>query len=376
MPGDFIASEELETIANLLSVHFEHPSIAAVKSIAVPIVQASRDIGLSWSGSFLGYHALVYYEGFRAPPAGAHFSSEWGLMRAMQGSKGDWREYTAEDIEAEIKRRSREPDLTKLYTLSEKAGQALKKAKPEIVSILEVEAAGGNDAIVNGALAEAKEIRVFTVDEYSQAMVPSGQKMSRDSTAISQGIWVGPHLRWQAQILAVESAFEGCGKLAEICKRVSSHLFRKGKRKMSAKAIGTNVFIGHGRSTAWRDLKDFIHERLKLPYDEFNRVPVAGITNISRLTEMLEAASIAFVVMTGEDEQADGGLHARMNVIHEVGLFQGKLGFTKAIVLLEETCKEFSNIQGLGQIRFPTGNIKAVFDDIRRVLEREGVIKE
>ncbi len=59
---------------------------------------------------------------------------------------------------------------------------------------------------------------------------------------------------------------------------------------------------------------------------------------------------------------------ARMNVIHEVGLFQGRLGFTKAIVLLEEGCEEFSNIQGLGQVRFPRGNITAAFEEVRAVL--------
>ena len=139
--------------------------------------------------------------------------------------------------------------------------------------------------------------------------------------------------------------------------------------------IGTNVFIGHGRSAVWRDLKDFIQDRLRLPWDEFNRVPVAGITNIARLSEMLDSAAYAFVVMTAEDDLADGTTQARMNVIHEVGLFQGRLGFTKAIVLLEEGCQEFSNIQGLGQIRFPKGNIAAKFEEIRLVLEREGVIE-
>ena len=79
--------------------------------------------------------------------------------------------------------------------------------------------------------------------------------------------------------------------------------------------------------------------------------------------------------MTAEDEQADGTLHPRMNVIHEVGLFQGKLGSKKAIVLLEDECEEFSNIHGLVQIRFPKGNIKAAFEDIRQVLEREGILK-
>jgi predicted nucleotide-binding protein len=87
---------------------------------------------------------------------------------------------------------------------------------------------------------------------------------------------------------------------------------------------------------------------------------------------MLDAAAVAFIVMTAEDEMADGKIQARMNVIHEAGLFQGCLGFTKAILLLEIGYEEFSNVQGLGQIRFPTGNLAASFDQVRQVLEREG----
>jgi predicted nucleotide-binding protein len=121
-------------------------------------------------------------------------------------------------------------------------------------------------------------------------------------------------------------------------------------------------------------LKDFINERLKLPWEEFNRVPIAGLANVARLSEMLDSAAIAFLIMTGEDEQTDGSLHARMNVVHEAGLFQGRLGFARAIILLEEGCKEFSNIHGLGQLRFPKGNIKAAFEDIRLILEREKMV--
>ena len=103
---------------------------------------------------------------------------------------------------------------------------------------------------------------------------------------------------------------------------------------------------------------------------------MAGITNIARLSEMLDAAAIAFLVMTAEDEMADGETQARMNVVHEAGLFQGRIGFTRAIVLLEEGCKSFSNIDGLGQVRFPKEDISAKFEEIRRVLEREGLIEE
>lgn len=73
---------------------------------------------------------------------------------------------------------------------------------------------------------------------------------------------------------------------------------------------------------------------------------------------------------------ANGEMQARMNVIDEVGLFQGRLGFERAVILLEEDCKEFSNIEGLGQIRFRRNDIRAKFDEIRRVLEREGIIQK
>jgi predicted nucleotide-binding protein len=142
----------------------------------------------------------------------------------------------------------------------------------------------------------------------------------------------------------------------------------------SVQSGGRRVFIGHGGSLIWKDLKDFIQDRLKLPWEEFNRVPAAGLTTTARLSEMLDTAGMAFLVMTGEDERADGALLARMNVVHEAGLFQGRLGFKRAIVLLEQGCEEFSNIHGLGQLRFPKGNIASIFEKIREVLEREGLL--
>jgi len=136
---------------------------------------------------------------------------------------------------------------------------------------------------------------------------------------------------------------------------------------------GKRVFIGHGRSPLWRELKDFISDRLGLLWDEFNREATAGYTTSERLQTMMSQAAFAFLIMTAEEERADATLHARPNVIHEVGLFQGHLGLRRAIVLLEDGCSEFSNIIGLSQIRFPTGDIAARFEEIRRVLEREGI---
>ena len=139
------------------------------------------------------------------------------------------------------------------------------------------------------------------------------------------------------------------------------------------KPNGRNIVIGHGRSPLWRELKDFLKDRLCLAAEEFNSVSVAGIPTVARLTEMLDGAAFAFLIMTAEDQQLDGKTRARENVVHEAGLFQGRLGFARAIILLEEGCEEFSNIHGLGQIRFPKGNVAAKFEEIRLVLEREGV---
>ena len=90
---------------------------------------------------------------------------------------------------------------------------------------------------------------------------------------------------------------------------------------------------------------------------------------------MLDEATFAFLVMTAEDEQPDGTKRARENVIHEIGLFQGRLGFRKAIVMLEHGCNEFSNLAGVGEIRFGKGDIESRFEEVRRTLEREKVIK-
>jgi len=141
-----------------------------------------------------------------------------------------------------------------------------------------------------------------------------------------------------------------------------------------AEIVDRRVFIGHGRSETWRVLKDFISDKLRLPYEEFNRQSAAGYSTKERLEQMLNSSAFAFLVMTGDDEHADGKRHARENVVHEIGLFQGRHGFEKAIVLLEDGCEEFSNIRGVTQIRFPRGNILAASEDIRDVLVREGLL--
>ena len=131
------------------------------------------------------------------------------------------------------------------------------------------------------------------------------------------------------------------------------------------------VFIGHGRSLAWRELKDHLHEKHKIKIEAYECGARAGHAIRDVLKEMMTKSSFAILVLTGEDEQSDGLMRARQNVIHEAGIFQGRLGFARAILLLEEGVEEFSNVQGVQSIRFSKNNIKETFGEVLATLRRE-----
>ena len=369
-------SDELNELGQELDLYAQKFEVEKYQKIKNQIVKAANEVGKAWSGSWFGYHSCIYYVGLKTPPPSAHFSIEWGLYDAFSNeTSGDWREYDFDFVYNEILKRANSPDLLEIKNLSEETKQKLNNRQSEILSILETLLKSNDDNFLNKLLDNVEQIKVYSERDFIDAMSPSGKLFSRDSLALSQGLKPPPHICVLAEVEAIFSAKEACEKLAKIAPKAASHLRRVSKNKSREERIGTNIFIGHGQSKEWKELKDFIQDRLQLPWDEFNRKPIAGITNIARLSEMLDSAAFAFLVMTAEDEQADGSLQARMNVIHEAGLFQGRLGFNRAIVLLEEGCEEFSNIQGLGQIRFPKGNIKAVFEEIREVLERENIIE-
>ena len=175
----------------------------------------------------------------------------------------------------------------------------------------------------------------------------------------------------EAAIAAALAAYGNAPSTAdlrdEIVKGIRPHLIPL------SNLLPNKIFIGHGHSPVWREFKDFLQDNLSLPWEEFNRIPQAGIWTGERLSEMLESACFAFLIMTGEDER-NGELHARENVVHEVGLFQGKLGFRRSIILLEDGCEGFSNIHGLTCIIFPKNKISAVYEEVRRTLQREKII--
>lgn len=338
--------------------------------------EVANRVGKAWSQSWLGYQSRIYYRDLEPPPPGAHFSSEWGLKELYTtGTRGDWVEFPEDVVENEIERRAGNPDTSKMEQAADKGRAFVEHKRDDVASILRNVLRSNDDPFLAKLLEETEAIKPPTRNEFIRFLQPSGQMISRDMIAISQGLWTPPHISVLATVAHCRLPKKGAEKLAAVVRRAFSHIERTEKQAAKFDRIGTNVFIGHGRSKEWKELKDFINDRMRLPWDEFNRIAVAGISNTDRLSAMLDAAAIAFLIFTAEDERADGQFQARMNVVHEAGLFQGRLGYNRAIVMLEEGCAEFSNIAGLGQIRFPKGNIRAAFHDVQLVLEREGLIE-
>ena len=131
------------------------------------------------------------------------------------------------------------------------------------------------------------------------------------------------------------------------------------------------IFIGHGRSLLWRELKDHLQDQHCYDVVAYEVGARAGHGIRDILEDMLDKSTFAILVMTGEDETTNGAIQPRLNVVHETGLFQGSLGFSRAIMMLEEGTQEFSNIHGICQIRFSKGNIRETFGDVLASIRRE-----
>ncbi len=369
---------ELRGIGEQLQEHAEQADTPSVNEPLDRLERAASEIGKAWSGSSFGFHARVYYAGLTPPPPGAHFSSEWGFEGVFQGTTGDWREFVHDEIVDTIRDRAGRPDIREAELVSEAARRAFDQAQADAASLIRAFLATRPDGFLESMADQIENKVALTKSQAMKAQLPvGGSFMSRDSVALMQGLHVAPHQEVLAEVVALRSPITACADLQTLIVRASVHIERlEALPSVHPPAQGEAIFIGHGRSPAWRELKDFIQDRLHLPWAEFNRVPVAGISTITRLSQLLDGAGIAFLILTAEDETLEGETLARQNVVHEAGLFQGRLGFERAIVLLEEGCSEFSNIHGLGQIRFAPGNIAGTFEEVRRVLEREGFLEE
>ncbi len=322
-------------------------------------------------------HENVYYEDFQPCPAGKTYTKP-GYIPGTREPSGDpsWRRYRPTKVIDRILEGTDQSDIETLTEVAEECKQLFNDKRMEVCSRLEITNDRHSSGVLDDLLSRTWELSIKSAQDFEiskKPSQPSGNLIDGTLFRIPEDA-TPPQIEMLAKILWIRDTKDKVKKLTEIITKVTDHMKRVNQTGSKTNPMGEKIFIGHGRSSVWLELEKFLKDRLIQQVDEFNRVPTAGITNIDRLSKMLDQAKFAFLVMTAEDEQADGTMYARMNVIHEAGLFQGRLGFDRAIVLLEEGCEDFTNIEGLGQIRFPKGDIAARFEEIRRLLEERNIV--
>ena len=146
--------------------------------------------------------------------------------------------------------------------------------------------------------------------------------------------------------------------------RANSELSIPTQEKISKR----KVYISHGRAADWREVQAFIEKDIGIDTLELAQEPNQGRTILTKLLETSDVCDSAVIVMTGDDQDAEGQARARENVIHEIGFFQGKYGPSCVCLLHEEGVSIPSNFQGLVYAPFPHGLVSASFGVLQREL--------
>jgi sugar/nucleoside kinase (ribokinase family) len=139
-------------------------------------------------------------------------------------------------------------------------------------------------------------------------------------------------------------------------------------------ALPRGVFIAHGTSPEWLAVQRFIEEQFELPVYSFESSSWSGHQVAEALTDYMDRCSLAICVLTADDFTGDGRRFARQNVIHEVGLFQGRHGFDRVLVLAEDGCDFVPPAAKPYTIPFPPLGIERTFyrlAEMIRLLSRE-----
>jgi len=132
------------------------------------------------------------------------------------------------------------------------------------------------------------------------------------------------------------------------------------------------IFLGHGRNPIWNRVLRFLKDELSMEVIAFETESRASSHIVDVLTDFLDECNFAVIVMTADDETTEGKTRSRQNVIHEIGLFQGRHGFDRVLIFQQEGVEEFSNIAGLQTIRFKE-KPEDGFYELQRALKRHTV---
>jgi sugar/nucleoside kinase (ribokinase family) len=139
----------------------------------------------------------------------------------------------------------------------------------------------------------------------------------------------------------------------------------------SGETVPKAVFISHGRSPQWLAVKEFVSTELNFSSIAFDGGAWSGKSVTEALSRYLDQCSFAVCVLTAEDITDDVPEWARQNVVHEVGLFQGRYGASRVVLLVEDGCGFVPAAASDHIIKFPNQSIESTFWRLRALIRAE-----
>jgi len=217
----------------------------------------------------------MYYRKFARPPLNEQFNAEWGLTHPLgHYPHTNWVEVSFEQVESYVFSQSGDPDQKSITDASTRALATFQSMKGRLHSLLSIMSEKHpSDDILKELLKETGDLYVASESEIIEQLTPKHQFMTRDMKAVSQGSMTAPHLKLWAWAEFRRLPFASLQNLADIAERATDHLTTAeavGRTSTASEGAEKRVFIGHGRSVLWKDLREFLQTRLGLEYEEFN----------------------------------------------------------------------------------------------------------
>lgn len=187
---------------------------------------ACREMGEASSGSWVGWHARMYYAGYQEPSVEASWDAEWG---GVYGIPDGWRERSGSEIQDEVERRAGIP-LSELAHVADRIRERCEPLQREALTVLSpvCDLAGlGKEAEL---LAKIERIDwIVSPSNFIEAIRPTGIT-SRDSRAIHQGMQVPLHLNVEAAVVSNTSTIATCRDFVDDALRTA----RQARTKIAA----------------------------------------------------------------------------------------------------------------------------------------------
>jgi len=130
------------------------------------------------------------------------------------------------------------------------------------------------------------------------------------------------------------------------------------------------IFIAHGNNKEWREVETYIKDELKFKVLAYETESHSVEFTHEAIENLLDKCNFAVIVMSDDDYTKEGKARARQNVIHEMGLFQGRYGHKRVIVMKKKSVELNSNLIGKNLIEYHN-NIDEGFHKLKKALGKK-----